>query len=161
MSIEVLTAQPIAVSYALAEAKILRHIIRTGDMRPTELLTQISTLSDDTNKLDVKSAEVLHSMLNNEDYTEAVAKFGKACGYPGNFQSALLGVISAGTFKDTLRLNILAGGCNCSRANFIGACFGARYGIENEDNIYGIPLDWIAKTTYGCDILEMALQKIV
>ena len=37
------------------------------------------------------------------------------------------------------RLNIFAGGDCCSRANFIGAVFGARDGIE------AIPVEWKEK----------------
>ena len=33
--------------------------------------------------------------------------------------------------------------------------------LENDDNSNGIPIEWIVKTTFGCDILEMALQKII
>ena len=35
---------------------------------------------------------------------------------------------------------IKAGGCNCSRANFVGAYFASYKGIK------GIPQDWIKKT---------------
>ena len=35
---------------------------------------------------------------------------------------------------------MLSGGCCCSRSCLVGACLGAKYGIE------GIPADWLEKT---------------
>ena len=43
---------------------------------------------------------------------------------------------------------IKAGGCNCSRANFVGAYFAAKNGLK------GIPKDWIKKTNPAKNILK-------
>jgi hypothetical protein len=42
---------------------------------------------------------------------------------------------------------IKAGGCNCSRANFVGAYFAAFKGIKS------IPKEWIQKTAVSKSIL--------
>lgn len=105
-------------------------------------------------------------------FLDAVATFGKACADPGNFQSALLALVTCTSFTEGVRRNLLAGGCNCSRANFLGACLGAAYGLdtgaaggegeeEKEKGVKGtargIPLSWIAKTDKGVEVLEMTL----
>ena len=46
----------------------------------------------------------------------------------------------------------MAGGSCCSRLIFVGACLGAKYGID------GIPREWIDKTTAAEEALSLALQ---
>lgn len=70
---------------------------------------------------------------------EMVAEFGKACPLPGSFKSGLAVLLRSKDYVSAVRQNILScGDCN-ARANFIGACLGAKEGIE------GIPLEWIKK----------------
>merc|ERR1719433_2076145 len=74
------------------------------------------------------------------DHTTAVGQiFGRPCYNPGSFLGALHAVLSSHSFPEAVRKTILAGGCNCSRAFFIGSMLGAKYGVE------GIPLDWMEK----------------
>ena len=47
---------------------------------------------------------------------------------------------------------IKAGGANGARVCFVGACLGAKYGLDS------IPVDWISKTTCGEEILSMAVD---
>lgn len=49
---------------------------------------------------------------------------------------------------------MLAGGCNCSRLCTVGACLGAKYGLE------GIPKEWLEKTTAAEEALHLALQLV-
>ena len=88
----------------------------------------------------------------NVPFKEGVALLGKACYVPGSFKSAYLAMLQTDSFVDAVRLNIIAGGCNCSRANFIGSCFGAKYGIN------AIPLDWLNKTRNIENILKMCVE---
>jgi hypothetical protein len=44
---------------------------------------------------------------------------------------------------------IKAGGCNCSRANFVGAYFAALNGLKD------IPVNWIKKTIPAKNILRV------
>ena len=54
-----------------------------------------------------------------------------------------------GTWKIFIILRtIKAGGCNCSRVNFIGAYFAALKGIDN------VPKSWIKKTIPAKKILN-------
>ena len=75
-------------------------------------------------------------------------KFGKACSYPGTFNGSIHAIITSNSFKSAINKTIKAGGCNCSRANFVGAYFAALKGIE------GIPKEWISKTKPAKEILK-------
>jgi hypothetical protein len=50
---------------------------------------------------------------------------------------------------------MLAGGDCCSRAIFIGACLGAKFGIA------GIPVDWLERVNNIEDIVKMAEQIMI
>ena len=71
-----------------------------------------------------------------------------ACSYPGTFNSSIYTIINSKNYKDAILKTIKAGGCNCSRANFIGAYFAALKGINT------IPKSWIKKTKAAKKILE-------
>ena len=77
--------------------------------------------------------------------------------FSGSFKGSVLAILRADSFANTIRKNALAGGCNCSRANFIGSVLGALYGIGGER---GIPLEWLEKTDKGKETLELALQRV-
>lgn len=65
------------------------------------------------------------------------------------------------SYADAIRRVIMVGGCNCSKANFVGACLGAAYGIEiDSDKGLGIPIEWIDKTDKGWEIFAMALERV-
>ena len=57
-------------------------------------------------------------------------------------------MITSKTYKNAVYKTIKAGGCNCSRANFVGAYFSALKGYEN------IPKSWITKTLPAKNILK-------
>lgn len=78
--------------------------------------------------------------------------FGKCCYLPGTFQCAMLVLLKTSSFIDAVRLNITGGGCSGGRANFIGACYGAKYGID------GIPIEWLKKVNNIEKIIEMTLK---
>ena len=80
--------------------------------------------------------------------TFVVKKFGKACSYPGTFNGSIHAIITSTNFKSAINKTIKAGGCNCSRANFVGAYFAALKGIN------GIPKEWISKTRPAKNILK-------
>ena len=71
-----------------------------------------------------------------------------ACSYPGTFNSSIHSIINSKNFKSAILRTIKAGGCNCSRVNFIGACFAALKGVNT------IPKSWIKKTASARKILE-------
>ena len=86
--------------------------------------------------------------LKKQNHTKVVRKFGKACSYPGTFMGSIHAMISSNNYKSAINKTIKAGGCNCSRANFVGAYFAAYKGLKN------IPSPWIKKTIPAKNILK-------
>ena len=86
--------------------------------------------------------------LKKQNHTKVVRKFGKACSYPGTFMGSIHAMISSDNYKSAINKTIKAGGCNCSRANFVGAYFAAYKGLKN------IPSPWIKKTIPAKNILK-------
>jgi ADP-ribosylglycohydrolase len=86
--------------------------------------------------------------LKKHNHTKVVMKFGKACSYPGTFMGSIHAMITSNNYKSAIVKTIKAGGCNCSRANFVGAYFAAYKGLKN------IPSPWIKKTFPAKNILK-------
>ena len=73
---------------------------------------------------------------------------------PGSIQAAVHSLVMEGTYRTVVRKTILAGGCNCSRLCLVGACLGAKYGLEV------IPREWIEKTAVAEEALRLSLQLV-
>ena len=86
--------------------------------------------------------------LKKHNHIKVVKKFGKACSYPGTFMGSIHAMITSKKYKTAVIKTIKAGGCNCSRANFVGAYFAAANGVKN------IPLKWINKTKSAKSIIK-------
>ena len=86
--------------------------------------------------------------LKRKSHTTVVKKLGMACSYPGTFKSAIHSILTSKNFKTAILKTIKAGGCNCSRANFIGAFYAASQGKAS------IPKIWINKTAPAKRILK-------
>ncbi|KAJ1407023.1 ADP-ribosylation/Crystallin J1 [Ochromonadaceae sp. CCMP2298] len=171
-SIRVLSASDSSVAHGSVQARMLRSLITDGpgagvnEAGAMRALAQqaVAGLGDEVSaELEAVLATSTGTDTWNwgEDllspaYLDLVAGFGKACAYPGSFQGGLLGALSCSSFTEAVRRNLLAGGCNCSRANFIGACFGAAYGIGGR----GVPVEWIGRTDNGEEILAMAMEAL-
>ncbi|XP_048388048.1 selenoprotein J [Stegostoma tigrinum] len=90
-------------------------------------------------------------------HREMVQQIGSSCAIPGNLLNSLhclLASPSLTDYPDTIRQTLTAGGCNCSRLSFVGACVGAAVGPR------GLPGDWIKKTRH-CDLIEKLSQDLV
>ena len=85
--------------------------------------------------------------LKNQNHILTVRKFGKACSYPGTFMGSIHAIITSNTYKSAITKTIKAGGCNCSRANFVGAYFAA---LKPES----IPTHWVKRTLPAKNILK-------
>ena len=85
--------------------------------------------------------------LKSKPHSTLVKKLGMACSYPGTFNSSIHSIINSTNYKSAILRTIKAGGCNCSRVNFIGAYFAALKGVST------IPKSWIKKTDPAKKIL--------
>ena len=81
-------------------------------------------------------------------HIQTVKKYGKACSYPGTFLGSIHAILNSKNYKSAIIKLIKAGGCNCSRANFVGAYFAALNGLKD------IPVNWIKKTIPARNILK-------
>ena len=86
--------------------------------------------------------------LKSKPHPLVVKKLGMACSYPGTFNSSIHSIINSTNYKGAILKTIKAGGCNCSRVNFIGAYFAALKGLGT------IPKSWIKKTDLAKKILD-------
>ena len=84
---------------------------------------------------------------------KAVKKLGMACSYPGTFTSSIHAILNSKNYKSAIIKTIKAGGCNCSRVNFIGAYFTALKGIKS------IPKSWIKKTVPATIVVTVEILK--
>ena len=169
---KILTSNPYAMNRILTSAGLLRHcILHGGDsisIQEIEVLIQKRKELTGDEELLTELGHINESLNNSNNYSENVEKYGKACPYPGSFIGSFLALSLCHRdhlgYADTIRKVIKVGGCNCSRANFVGACLGAIYGIqiENEPSTaHGIPMEWILKTDKCLDIFELALNKVI
>ncbi len=86
--------------------------------------------------------------FKSKSHSAIVKKLGMACSYPGTFNSSIHAILNSSSYKKAILKTIKAGGCNCSRANFIGAYFTALKGFNT------IPKSWIKKTYPAKKILD-------
>ena len=49
---------------------------------------------------------------------------------------------------------MVVGVCNCSRLGLVGACLGAKYGLES------VPVDWVECTDSAKHALELAMELV-
>ena len=143
--ISTVTISKISHKYALAKFHIIDLALKGAQNPINEFVKKFRKNSyfkiiiDDIikiKKIKLKS----HSLI--------VKKLGMACSYPGTFNSSIHAILSSTNYKGAILKTIKAGGCNCSRANFIGAYFSALKGFNS------IPKSWIKKTIPANKILN-------
>ena len=86
--------------------------------------------------------------MKKKSHTQVVKKLGMACSYPGTFESSIHSILTSSNYKKAVLKTIKAGGCNCSRVNFIGAYYSALKGVGS------IPNSWVKKTNAAKRILR-------
>jgi len=139
---------PVAVRHAVVAARIIEAFILD---REDPVLSIAREIQSDFPEISREVEEVEASLA--VDHSTAVGQiFGRPCYNPGSFLGSLHAVLSSHSYPEAVRKTIIAGGCNCSRAFFIGAMLGAKYGVE------GIPADWMEKTKNIDNILQLAIR---
>jgi hypothetical protein len=135
----------ISEQYALAKLKII-NLAAEGNKDPINSFMKLN-LKNNYFKNIIENIKKVKK-LKNKPHNIVVKKFGKACSYPGTFNGSIHAIITSKNYKSAVIKTIKAGGCNCSRANFVGAYFAARNGLK------GIPKEWIKKTNPAKNILK-------
>jgi hypothetical protein len=153
-----LSSNQFCIRHTYAAASILKEAIASGVKLNLE---QIISLIPKDDEIDQQIIEELKNVTiaynNNENYSNAVHTWGKQCANPGSFQGSVYSIVTSNNFCDGIRKTIVAGGCNCSRANYIGCVLGAIYGFDED---VGINKSWLEKTDKSIEILELAINLI-
>ena len=144
--ISTVTISKISLKYALAKFHLIDLALK-GSKDPIEDFIK-------KNKKNLYFKNIIKDIkkvkrLKLKPHTIVVKELGMACSYPGTFNSSIHSIISSTTYKTAVVKTIKAGGCNCSRVNFIGAYFAALKGLNS------IPKVWIKKTETSEKILRI------
>ncbi len=143
--ISIITISKISLKYALAKFHLIDLALK-GCKNPIREFT-LKYKRNSYFKGIVKDIEKVRK-LKKRSHSVTVKKLGMACSYPGTFNSSIHSIINSKSYKDAILKTIKAGGCNCSRVNFIGAYFAALKGIKS------VPKVWIKKTLVAKKILS-------
>jgi len=143
--ISIVTVSKISLKYALAKFHLIDLALK-GAKDPVN--TFIKKYEKNKYFKSVVGGIKQVKILRTKPHSLVVKKLGMACNYPGTFNSSIHAIINSTNYKSAVLRAIKAGGCNCSRVNFIGAYFAALKGFES------IPKSWISKTDSARQILN-------
>ena len=143
--ISVVTVSKISLKYALAKFHLIDLALK-GSRDPLKEFSK-KFKKNSYFKSIVKDIGII-KRLKKKPHALMVKKLGMACSYPGTFNSSIHSIINSTNYKSAILKTIKAGGCNCSRVNFIGAYFAALNGFNS------IPKSWIKKTFAAKRILD-------
>ena len=143
--ISTVTVSKISLKYALAKFYLIDLALK-GCKDPINEFIKIFNKNSYFKSVveDIKKVK----RLKSKPHSLVVKKLGMACSYPGTFNSSIHSIINSTNYKGAILKTIKAGGCNCSRVNFIGAYFAALKGVST------IPKSWIRKTDLAKKILD-------
>ena len=143
--ISTVTVSKISLKYALAKFYLIDLALK-GCKDPINEFMKIFKKNSYFKSVveDIKKVK----RLKSKPHPLVVKKLGMACSYPGTFNSSIHSIINSTNYKGAILKTIKAGGCNCSRVNFIGAYFAALKGVGT------IPKSWIRKTDLAKKILD-------
>ena len=143
--ISTVTVSKISLKYALAKFYLLDLALKGSQDPINEFIKKFKKNSYFKNIAhDIQKVK----RLKSKPHSLSVKKLGMACSYPGTFNSSIHSIINSTNYKSAILRTIKAGGCNCSRVNFIGAYFAALKGVN------AIPKSWIKKTIPAKKILD-------
>jgi len=143
---------PNCVNHHLAESYLISEFIKDvhDPVESTREKFHNNKLLDDV--IYKELTVVQQGVASGMDPKELVRRLGMACHLPGSFLSSVVSIIDAKSFASAIRQNILCGGDCCSRATVIGACLGAKFGIE------GIPIEWIDRVEGIEDLIAKSIK---
>ena len=144
--ISTVTVSKISLKYALAKFYLIDLALKGSKDPIGEFIVKFK--KDSYFKTVIKGIKRAKK-LKKKPHSLVVKKLGMACSYPGTFDSSIHSIINSTSYKGAVLKTIKAGGCNCSRVNFIGAYFAALKGLNS------IPIKWINKTHKAKKILKL------
>ena len=143
--ISLVCSTKISIKYGLAKLHIIDFALKKSKNPINSFIKSFSKIKyfEDVIR-DIKTAKKLLKYSHNF----AAKKFGLACSYPGNFKTSIHAILKSNNYKNAILRTIRAGGCNCSRSNFVGAYFAAFKGIRT------IPNTWFSKCIKSKQIIN-------
>jgi hypothetical protein len=143
--ISLVCSTKISIKYGLAKLHIIDFALKKSKNPINSFIKSFSKIKyfEDVIR-DIKTAKKLLKYSHNF----AAKKFGLACSYPGNFKTSIHAILKSNNYKNAILRTIRAGGCNCSRSNFVGAYFAAFKGIRT------IPDTWVSKCIKSKQIIN-------
>ena len=143
--ISTVTVSKMSLKYALAKFYLIELALKGSKDPINEFIRKFKKNSYFKDIVgDIKKVK----RLKSKPHSLLVKKLGMACSYPGTFNSSIHSIINSTNYKTAILRTVKAGGCNCSRVNFIGAYFAALKGVNT------IPKSWIKKTVPARKILD-------
>lgn len=146
-AIKLSTQFPFAIEHHIVEADILSNYIQ-GVQDPLKDVKEKYEKSVVCREI----RAVEKSLAEGNDPKTLVSVFGMACELPGSFMSSLVSILRAKSYEDGVRDTIRNAGALCARSNFVGACLGAKFGLE------GIPMEWLSRVEGVETIIENSLK---
>ena len=143
--ISLVTVSKISRKYALAKFHLIDLALKGAKNPINEFINKFRKNSNF--KIIINDITKIKK-FKSKSHSAIVRKLGMACSYPGTFNSSIHAILNSSNYKKAILKTIKAGGCNCSRANFIGAYFTALKGFNT------IPKSWIKKTYPAKKILD-------
>jgi ADP-ribosylglycohydrolase len=135
----------ISEQYALAKLEIIK-LASDGIKDPVRIFVRKNKSNEYFKDVVSNIKKIIKDV--NKPHIQTVKKYGKACSYPGTFMGSIHAILNSKNYKSAIIKLIKAGGCNCSRSNFVGAYFAAQNGLRD------IPVNWIKKTIPARNILK-------
>ena len=143
--ISIVTVSKVSLKYALAKFYLIDFALKGAKDPISTFIKKYEKNLYFKNVIDgIKQVKA----LKKKSHSMVVRKLGMACSYPGTFNGSIHSIINSTNYKQAILKTIKAGGCNCSRANFVGAYYSALKGLDS------IPRSWILKTTAAKLILN-------
>ena len=145
-TISIVCTSKISIKYALAKFYLIDMAI-SGKQNPINSF--LIKFKKDVYFKEVISNIRLVKRLKLKSHSSMVKKLGISCRYPGTFNSSIHAIIKFNSYKSAILNTIRAGGCNCSRSNFIGSYFSSLDGLK------AIPKEWIRKCYHSHKIIKL------
>ncbi|MEM7378282.1 MAG: ADP-ribosylglycohydrolase family protein [Pseudomonadota bacterium] len=136
----------VAVEAGEVFSTFLRQALATGDMAAAFRAALTDGGETFTPLLESVQSRLADSAI------DVVKDIGMSCQLVYGMPGAAHILLTAGSFSDAVRLNILAGGDSCGRAMCIGAVAGAVYGLGGDG---GIPQAWIDRLNRRDEVLGL------
>merc|ERR1711997_51058 len=147
-AIKLSTQFPFSIGHHLVEAEIISEFIKGSGENSIKIVK--GKFPDSKVCQEIRAVE--KALAEGNDPKILVRVCGMACELPGSFMGSLVWIIRAKSYEEGIRENIRSAGALCARSNFIGACLGAKFGIEN------IPIEWIERIEGMETIIENSIK---